>query len=445
MTERQDGVWHHRAPMDSNGKVALVLSYQYPGKYAFTVLAGAVESDAALADVSIHFPRDRETLLSTLRQCADEGYTVVGAWSFYSASFGAAAEELAWVRERLEGRQVLCIAGGVHATAETEQTLRAGFDLVAVGEGEHLLRELLHRLKRGEDPKGTRGMARLEQGRVVRNGRGEGVVDLDAFPPFAAGHGKFGAIEITRGCIYACRFCQTPFLNKARFRHRSVRNVAEWARVLRRSGRRDVRFITPTSLSYGTADESVNLAAVEELLAALREAMGPDGRVFFGTFPSEVRPEHVTPEALALLKRYVDNDNLIIGGQSGSERILRSSNRGHDTEAVVRAVRVAVEAGFLPNVDFILGMPGEEREDLGATVRLMERLSELGARVHGHTFMPLPGTPYRDAPAGRVDEETQRRLDRLASQGRLYGHWKQQVALAEQIVQRRQPRTRGRA
>jgi B12-binding domain/radical SAM domain protein len=426
-------------------KVALVLSYQYPGKYAFTVLAGAIESDPGLADVPLHFPRDRETLLATLRQCADEGYTVVGAWSFYSASFGAAAAELAWVRERLEGRPVLCIAGGVHATAETEQTLRAGFDLVAVGEGEHLLRELLHRLKRGEDPKATRGMARLEQGRVVQNGRGEGVVDLDAFPPFAAGHEKYGAIEITRGCIYACRFCQTPFMSKARFRHRSVRNVAEWARVLRRSGRRDIRFITPTSLSYGSADESVNLAAVEELLAALRESMGPDGRIFFGTFPSEVRPEHVTPESLALLERSVDNDNLIIGGQSGSNRILQSTHRGHDTEAVVRAVRIAVEAGFLPNVDFILGMPGEEREDVDATLGLMEQLSELGARVHGHTFMPLPGTPYRDAPAGRVDEETQRRLDRLASQGRLYGHWKQQATLAEQIVQRRQPRARGRA
>lgn len=428
--------------MDSNGKLALVLSYQYPGKYAFTVLAGAIEADPGLSDVALHFPRDRETLLATLRQCADEGYTVVAAWSFYSASFGAAVEELSWVRERLEGRRVLCIAGGVHATAETEQTLRAGFELVAVGEGEHLLRELLHRLKRGEDPKETRGMARLEQGRVVQNGRGEGVVDLDAFPPFAAEHGKFGAIEITRGCIYACRFCQTPFLNKARFRHRSVRNVAEWARVLRQSGRRDIRFITPTSMSYGSADESVNLAAVEELLAALREAMGPEGRIFFGTFPSEVRPEHVTPESLALLERYVDNDNLIIGGQSGSERILRSSHRGHDTEAVVRAVRLSLEAGFLPNVDFILGLPGEEREDIDATLLLMEQLSALGARVHGHTFMPLPGTPYRDAPAGRVDEQTQLRLDRLASQGRLYGHWKQQATLAEQIVQRRQPRAR---
>jgi len=425
--------------MSSTTKVSLILSYQYPGKYAFTVLAGAVEADAVGQHVSLHFPRDRESLLDTVRQRVDAGDRVVVAWSFYSASFPGAVEELAWVRERLEGREVLCIAGGVHATAETEQTLRAGFDLVAVGEGEPVLLELLGRLVRGEDPRQTRGFARLVDGRLVPQGRGEGVL-LDTYPPFAAKHSKFGAIEITRGCIYACRFCQTPFMSKARFRHRSVENIAHWTRVLRESGRRDIRFITPTSMSYGTSDESVNLEAVERLLAAVREAMGPDGRVFYGTFPSEVRPEHVTPEALALLKRYVDNDNLIIGGQSGSERILRESHRGHDVETVVRAASLAVEAGFVPNVDFILGMPGEGPEDVRATLALMKRLAELGAKVHGHTFMPLPGTPYRDAAPGSVDDETQRELDRLASQGRLYGHWKQQVKLANGIAERRQPR-----
>jgi B12-binding domain/radical SAM domain protein len=427
--------------MESSRKVSLVLSYQYPGKYAFTVLAGAVEAEPSLSDVTLHFPRDRETLLDTLRQRADAGDTVVAAWSFYSASFAPCAEELAWVRERLEGRQVLCIAGGVHATAETAQTLRAGFDLVAVGEGERTLIELLGRLKRGEDPKATRGMARLEGDRLVQNGRGEGI-QLDDFPPFAADNRKFGPIEITRGCIYACRFCQTPFINKARFRHRSVENVARWVRVMREAGKRDVRFISPTSLSYGSPDESVNLEAVEQFLAAVREAAGPEGRIFYGTFPSEVRPEHVTPESLAVLKRWVDNDNLIIGGQSGSERILQRSHRGHDVEAIVRAVRNAVQAGFLPNVDFILGLPDEAEEDLSATVALMERLAELGARVHGHTFMPLPGTPFRDAPPGRVEGAIERKLEQLASQGRLYGHWKRQAVLAEEIANRREPRAR---
>ncbi|OJH42638.1 TIGR04013 family B12-binding domain/radical SAM domain-containing protein [Cystobacter ferrugineus] len=425
--------------MSSKNKVALVLSYQYPGKYALTVLAGAVESDPVGRDVALRFPRDRDSLLAMVRECLDEGYQVVVAWSFYSASFPAAAEELAWLREQLAGREVLCIAGGVHATAETEQTLQAGFDLVAVGEGETILLDLLGRMMRGEDPRQTRGFSQLVDGRVVPRGRGEGVV-LDHYPPFAARNMKFGAIEITRGCIYACRFCQTPFLNKARFRHRTVENIAHWTRVLREAGKRDVRFITPTSMSYGTQDESMNLEAVERMLAAVREAMGPEGRVFYGTFPSEVRPEHVTPEALALLKRYVDNDNLIIGGQSGSERILQETRRGHDVETVVRAASLAVEWGFVPNVDFILGLPGETPEDVQATLVLMRRLAHVGAKVHGHTFMPLPGTPYRDAPPGSVDDETRRELDRLASQGRLYGHWKQQVRLANGIASRRQPR-----
>jgi B12-binding domain/radical SAM domain protein len=420
--------------------VSLVFSYQFPGKYAFTVLAGAVEAAPGLEGVSLHFPRDKESLLEAVRARADAGDRVVAAWSFYSASFGGAAEELAWVRARLEGREVLCIAGGVHATAEPLQTLQAGFDLVGVGEGEPVLLALLARLQDGGDVTAVRGVAHLgPDGRLVQQGRSEGV-RLEDHPPFAARHGRYGAIEITRGCIYACRFCQTPFMSKARFRHRPVEDVARWARVLRASGRRDVRFITPTSMSYGTQDETVNLPAVEELLAKVSEAMAPDGRVFYGTFPSEVRPEHVTPEALAVLKRWVHNDNLIIGGQSGSERVLAHSRRGHGVEAVERAVRVAVEGGFVPNVDFILGLPGEEAEDVDLTLALMQRLADAGARVHGHTFMPLPGTPFREAAPGRIPAEVQRRLDVLASQGRLYGHWKHQEALAAGIAARRRPR-----
>jgi len=424
------------APQSAAPKVALVLNYQFPGRYALCVLAGAVEADPALREVSLHFPRNRESLLEATRSCLDAGEQVVVAWSFYSPSFPGAAEERAWLREQLPGRDFLCIAGGVHATAETEQTLRAGFDLVAVGEGEKTLTDLLGRLLRGEDPRQTRGLSRLENGRVVPNGRGEGLV-LDDYPPFAVAHERFGPIEITRGCIYACRFCQTPFINRARFRHRSVENVKRWVRALRDAGKRDVRFISPTSLSYGSQDEAVNLPAVEAFLAAVREAAGPEGRIYYGTFPSEVRPEHVSPESLALLKKYVDNDNLIIGGQSGSERILKSSHRGHDAEAILRAARYAVEAGFEPNVDFILGLPGEETEDIQATLALMRRLSDVGARVHGHTFMPLPGTPFRDAPPGSVDEATRLELERLASEGRLYGHWKQQIDVARGIAERR--------
>lgn len=40
--------------------------------------------------------------------------------------------------------------------------------------------------------------------------------------------------------------------------------------------------------------------------------------------------------------------------------------------------------------------------------------------------MPLPGTPWRDAPPGDVAPETISEVDRLSQRGALYGHWQRQ-------------------
>jgi B12-binding domain/radical SAM domain protein len=413
---------------------SLVFSYRFPGKYALTALAGALEAHDELRDVPLHVPRSTDELIATVRAEQARGARVIVAWSFYSPSFPECAAELQRVREACA--PFTAIAGGVHATAEPLETLRGGFDLICIGEGERAFVELVRRARDGDEVTTVPGFARLVDGEVVRSPRPERL-ELDAFPPFAPSRNLYGAIEITRGCIYACRFCQTPFFSKARFRHRSVEDVVRWARALRASGRTDVRFISPASLSYGSDDERPNLAAVEALLARVTEAMAPHGRIFFGTFPSEVRPEHVTPEALAVLARYVANDSLIIGGQSGSDRVLEASKRGHDVGDIVRAVETAVRCGFRPDVDFILGLPGETRDDVRATVSLMERLASLGARVHSHAFMPLPGTPFRDAAPATVDDETRVALDRLASRQQLFGQWRVQVELAADLARRR--------
>jgi B12-binding domain/radical SAM domain protein len=220
----------------------------------------------------------------------------------------------------------------------------------------------------------------------------------------------------------------------AKFRHRSVGNVRWHVDRMRERGLRDVRFITPTALSYGTQTDEPDLAAVEELLASCREGIGPRGRVFFGSFPSEIRPEHVSREALRLVRRYCDNTNIIVGAQSGSDRVLAAAKRGHGVEEVRRAVRLGLEEGFKINVDMIFGMPGEDRTDVDASLGLARELADLGARIHAHTFMPLPGTPWRDAPAGDVDPETIREVDRLSQRGALYGHWQRQRDHASRLA-----------
>ena len=287
-------------------------------------------------------------------------------------------------------------------------------------------------LANGEDPRSIPGIAWLEGDRLRSNGPGERR-PLDEFPGFNAAAGKWNALEITRGCVYACSFCQTPFMFKARFRHRSVGNVREHVRWMKKDGIRYLRFVTPTCLSYGSQDTSVNLPAVEELLAAVREEL-PEGSIYFGTFPSECRPEHVTAASLAVLHRYVDNRDLVIGGQSGSERLLRETHRGHGVEEVVAAVRLSVEAGFRPDVDLLLGLPGETAEDRAQSIALARRLVAMGARIHSHAFMPLPGTPLEGAQPAPIDRRTERELQRLESAGAMHGQWRRHQQIAEELV-----------
>lgn len=414
--------------------VTLILHYKRNNTYAFNVLVGALESAASCEQVEVVFAGSAQSLAEAARSSRAAGRATAVLWSFYSPQVFEVFRELAAVKEAIADAGVLHVAGGTHATAEPEHTLRGGFDLCAVGEGEHTLIALAEALQRGEDPRALRGLAYLNAaGAFVSNGPGERA-DLDAFPPCAPKHHRYNALEITRGCIYACKFCQTPFMFKAKFRHRSVENIAHHVEMMRQDRCFDVRFITPTCLSYGSPDESPNLPKVEELLAAVRGILREDGRLFFGTFPSELRPEHVTPEALRMLKRYVDNDNVIVGGQSGSDRILKESGRGHGVREIEDAVRICLEEGFLPNVDFIFGLPGEEPVDVEASLALADRLSARGACVHAHAFMPLPGTPWKNAKPGVLTDETIRRIEALASSAKVYGQWKQQMQVARELA-----------
>jgi len=412
--------------------LAIVLAYRQTGKVALNVLVGALETDPVTAAVPVDFVGRQASLADAIEKALLRSQRVLVLWSFYSPDAPVIAAELAAVRAAGPGApRVLHVAGGVHATAEPEATLGLGFDLVGLGEGERTVVDLVTSLLQGGD-----GRVQGTAWPGGSGGKAEPVV-LESWPPFAEAHGRRGPIEITRGCIYACSFCQTPFMNRARFRHRPLEDVLRWVRIQRESGFVDYRFISPTSLSWGTQGLVPDLAALDALLGGIREVIGRDRRLWYGTFPSEVRPEHVTPEVLALLARWVDNRTLIIGAQSGSERVLARSNRGHDVPAVERAVGVALEAGFVPHVDFIFGLPGEEPDDVEATLALAERLADRGARVHGHTFMPLPGTPFRKEAPGRIEAAARRRLDRLAARGRLYGQWARQEGIAQSLAARR--------
>ena len=141
-----------------------------------------------------------------------------------------------------------------------------------------------------------------------------------------------GPIEITRGCPYSCKFCCTPFLTGGRVRHRSIESVVEWLqRAVEMSGFKRTWFLSPNALSYGGHGRTVESDRIESLLKAVTSVKGLE-EVFFGSFPSEVRPEFVSTPILEMMKGYVANKTLQIGLQSGSNRILKIINRHHTVE-----------------------------------------------------------------------------------------------------------------
>lgn len=414
--------------------VELILHYRRSARCALNVLAGAVAFHPRTGAIPLTVARSVAELESALRASLAAGRRPVVAWSFYTAAFGEVARELESVRRAGAG-DVLHVAGGPHASAEPAAVLSAGFGLAAIGEGEGTLPALLAAVEGATDPRAVPGLAWLDGGALRTSGRAA-PVDLDRVPALSERLDRINPIEITRGCAWGCRFCQTPFLFRVRWRHRSIAAVREAVRYMRRSGARDVRFLTPSALSYGAADREPSLDAVEALLAGVREEAGPDMRIFLGSFPSELRPEHVSARALAILRTHCHNRTVILGAQTGSDRTLRALGRGHDAEAAERAVALAVEAGFEPWVDYVFGFPGEEAADRAATRRQLERVAAMGARVHAHAFMPLPGTPWADAEPGEVDPETERLLERLASRGRAHGPWRTQREIASALVRK---------
>jgi B12-binding domain/radical SAM domain protein len=415
------------------------IDYSY-NRYSIAVLTGALEVDERMQDVAIHFlksnPKNERNaaFIDEALELAKRYDRLVLAFSFHTPNVIPMSQTIGELKQRLEHTHtdnVTLIAGGPHPSGDPIGTLEMGIDVVVVGEGEVVLPELLEKLYKSESYSNVLGISYFEDNQYRYTGKPK-PIDLSDYPAFAVKHKRYSPIEIGRGCPWACKFCQTPFLMGGKMRYRSVESIVKYAKIAKEQMMiRDLRFITPVSFAYGSPDgRTTNPQAVEELLKGVSGLYGRE-HLFFGSFPSEVRPESVTPEMLNLVKKYCANDNIIIGAQSGSDTMLDKIHRGHTAHDVLNAVKLILEFGFTANIDFIFGMPGETRGDIEETLEFMKQLTSMGARVHSHTFMPLVGTPLSNGKPGVVDEKIKGVLEHLRSHGLEYGHWQQQEMIAK--------------
>ena len=316
-----------------------------------------------------------------LRQAVSFTTPKIILYSFMTPHIRDVWQELMDIKPK--SRKTLWIAGGPHATGDPDSILKMGFDIAAIGEGEILLPRICTDF--------------LESGLIIQNSlyKSTDIFPLDESFPISDLDSFVPPLEITRGCFYRCRFCQTGSIAP---RHRSMDSILDFftrmknAEFLTRTG-----FICPSGFEYG-ADKPgrMQLEKVEKILRMAKE-IGFQ-HVEYGLFPTEVRPETVTPEGLALIKKYCSNKKITIGGQTGSPGLLRKIRRGHTLGQMEQAAAYIREAGLTPQIDIILGLPDETFDDRLQTLTWIKKLHrKFHIRIQVHYFLPLAGTSYADA------------------------------------------------
>ncbi len=316
---------------------------------------------------------------------------------------------------RQAGAKAEVIAGGSQATATPEKIRELGFDYVVSGEGEDFFPQFLSEWLAGSARKGVHQTER-------------GQVDLDRYPGFCEITGYLPPIEISRGCRFACMFCGVPRLHAGTLRHRSLAGIEaiikEYFRL--KPTRKRVKFLASNAFAYGSDGRQPNLAALKELLEMLKAVGVPE--INLGSFPSEVRPDFVTPEVMELVTPYLSNKTIVMGVQTGSNSMLKKMNRSHTREQSVNAIALLRKHGFQPHIDFIIGNPDETDEDQFELIDFMEEmLTNYHVRIHMHAFVPLPATPWEDKLQSPINEKIKKHLRDLEKRGVLDGWWENHI------------------
>ncbi|MEJ5258463.1 MAG: TIGR04013 family B12-binding domain/radical SAM domain-containing protein [Fervidobacterium sp.] len=375
-------------------------------RYSVAAIVGAILS--RLDNIEVLETKDVNTILQY------PATDTVVAFSFMTFDIDTILAEVRFLKEN----GYTTIAGGPHATALPQEMLNIGFDYVFVGDGEENIVKFLC----GEIPE-----SRIFDGIKQR-------VNLDDFPAVCEKKKLFMPIEISRGCPFDCGYCQTPRLAGKIVRHRSIEQIVEYERISVKHNKTTARFITPNAFGYGSKNGvTPRPEIVDELLYKVKSTGVKE--IYFGTFPSDIRPESITDEMVKVVKKYVNHDYVVIGAQSGSNRILNLIRRGHTVEKVEEALEILAQNGFYAKVDFIFGFPFETKEDVEETFNFINKIvKKYKAKIHAHTFMPLPGTPLWNAGPGVLYDYHYKFLGQLASQGILDGYWVKQEELAKKAA-----------
>jgi anaerobic magnesium-protoporphyrin IX monomethyl ester cyclase len=287
---------------------------------------------------------------------------------------------------------------GSDASDHPELYLAAGADAVIVGEAEMTFLSLADTWAQDRQAP----LAAI-QGLVLRNPdctlthtpRRPSIRDLDALPlpawemvdasayaeAWRGAHGRFSWNVVTsRGCPYGCNWCAKPIFGR-RYAQRSARAVAAELHALK-------SMVNPDHVWF--ADDIFGLTP-EWIKAFALELDALDAHI---PFMMQSRANLMTPDVVAALAA-AGAEEVWMGVESGSQRILNAMDKGTTIEEIRMATRALKAQGIRACWFIQLGYPSETWEDVLMTRDVIreEEPDDIGVSV----AYPLPGTKFHES------------------------------------------------
>ena len=337
-----------------------------------------------------------------------------------------------WAKDRTE-EDPLIIAGG-HGVYNVEPGAEF-LDLVALGDGEELLLEVMRldsKLRKENKSRIERiktiaksvvgvyapqfyHVAYKEDGTIQSITPEEGMPEviesrtLEDFEKFMIRKPLVGFsdtvhnrifLEIMRGCTRGCRFCQAGMIHRP-LRIKSVDHLVQEAiEIYKNTGYEEISLYSLASSDY---------PYLEELTARLKKYFTPLGVSL--SLPSLRINEQlkILPEIISSVRK----SGLTLAPEVGSPKLQAIVNKVISWDEMFQSIENAYDQGWnAVKLYFMIGLPGETKEDLDSMVDLLHQVSHLRKRRHTSvanvtasiaSFVPKSQTPFQWAPMATAE------------------------------------------